>query len=58
MTEQIYSTDAYARAMEATIVGSDTDDGRILLDRTVFYPGGGGQPHDLGVLRIGDVTIM
>ena len=57
MTEQIYSTDAYARAMEATIVGSDTDDGRILLDRTVFYPGGGGQPHDLGVLRIGDDVL-
>ncbi|MDJ0792585.1 MAG: alanyl-tRNA editing protein [Acidimicrobiia bacterium] len=57
MTERIYSTDAYARAMEATIVGSDTDDGRILLDRTVFYPGGGGQPHDLGVLRLGDDVL-
>jgi misacylated tRNA(Ala) deacylase len=26
----------------------------VLLDRTVFYPGGGGQPHDLGALWIGD----
>ena len=54
MTEQLYSTDSYARTMSAAVVGSDVDDNRILLDRTVFYPGGGGQPHDLGVLSIGD----
>ncbi len=54
MTDRIYSTDAYARAMEATVVGRDIDDGRLLLDRTVFYPGGGGQPHDTGHLWIGD----
>ncbi|MBW2471861.1 MAG: alanyl-tRNA editing protein [Deltaproteobacteria bacterium] len=54
MTDRIYSTDAYARAMEAIVVGTDTDDGRVLLDRTVFYPGGGGQPHDTGTLNIGD----
>lgn len=54
MTDRIYSTDAYARAMEAVVVGTDTDDGRVLLDRTVFYPGGGGQPHDTGTLSIGD----
>lgn len=54
MTTRIYSTDAYARHMEATVVGVDTDDRRILLDRTVFYPGGGGQPHDVGALWIGD----
>jgi misacylated tRNA(Ala) deacylase len=54
MTDRIYSTDAYAREMEAVVVKTDTDDGRILLDRTVFYPGGGGQPHDLGTLHIGD----
>jgi misacylated tRNA(Ala) deacylase len=53
-TDRIYSTDAYARTMEATIVRVDADDRRVLLDRTVFYPGGGGQPHDLGTLRIGD----
>jgi len=54
MTEKIYSTDAYAREVAATVVRTDADDGRILLDRTVFYPGGGGQPHDLGSLWIGD----
>lgn len=54
MTETIYSTDAYARTMTASVVASDRDDGRLLLDRTVFYPGGGGQPHDRGSLWIGD----
>jgi misacylated tRNA(Ala) deacylase len=54
MTEKIYSTDAYAVSTTATVLEVDTDDNRILLDRTVFYPGGGGQPHDTGHLAIGD----
>ncbi|MGA9595224.1 MAG: alanyl-tRNA editing protein [Acidimicrobiia bacterium] len=54
MTEKIYSTDAYARTMDAVVIRNDRDDNRVLLDRTVFYPGGGGQPHDLGSLSIGD----
>lgn len=54
MTEQIYSTAAYEQSMEAEVVRTDVDDNRILLDRTVFYPGGGGQPHDVGHLWIGD----
>lgn len=54
MTEQIYSTDSYAQTMSATVVRNDADDNRVLLNRTVFYPGGGGQPHDLGTLSIGD----
>jgi misacylated tRNA(Ala) deacylase len=40
--------------MEAVVLETDSEDGRILLDRTVFYPGGGGQPHDVGRLWIGD----
>lgn len=54
MTQRIYSTDQYARSVDATIVDVDPDDGRVLLDRTVFYPGGGGQPHDVGALVVGD----
>jgi len=54
MMERIYSTDAYARSMAATVVETDSEDRRVLLDRTVFYPGGGGQPHDVGELWIGD----
>lgn len=54
VTEKIYATDAYAQSMDAAVVDVDRDDGRLLLDRTVFYPGGGGQPHDTGALWIGD----
>jgi misacylated tRNA(Ala) deacylase len=54
VTERIYSTDQYARSVDARVVDVDPDDGRVLLDRTVFYPGGGGQPHDVGALVLGD----
>lgn len=54
MTDRIFSTDAYAKTMEATVVRNHRDDNRILLDKTVFYPGGGGQPHDLGSIWVGD----
>lgn len=54
MTERIYSTDAYARELEARVMDVRPDDARVLLDRTVFYPGGGGQPHDVGALWVGD----
>jgi misacylated tRNA(Ala) deacylase len=57
MTERIYSTDAYVAEMNAEVVAVDRDDGRVLLDRTVFYPGGGGQPHDIGSLWIGDDAL-
>jgi misacylated tRNA(Ala) deacylase len=40
--------------MVAAVLEVDRDDGRLLLDRTVFYPGGGGQPYDTGNLLIGD----
>lgn len=57
MTERVYSTDAYATSMEAAVLETDSEDGRILLDRTVFYPGGGGQPHDVGRLWVGDDEV-
>ncbi|HEX2883998.1 MAG TPA: alanyl-tRNA editing protein [Candidatus Limnocylindria bacterium] len=53
MSENICYTDAYARETEATVVETDADAHAVLLDRTVFYPGGGGQPADTGEL-IGD----
>jgi misacylated tRNA(Ala) deacylase len=52
-TDALYATDAYLRTFEGAIVAVDRDGGRIALDRTAFYPGGGGQPHDLGTLRWG-----
>jgi misacylated tRNA(Ala) deacylase len=48
-TELLFSTDAYVRSFDATVV-EITPEGGVLLDRTAFYPTGGGQPHDLGTL--------
>ena len=52
MTELLATVDAYAREAEATVVEA-TKTG-VVLDRTPFYTGGGGQPSDTGVLRSGD----
>ena len=52
MTEQLYAQDAYLKRCQATVVAVG-DDG-VRLDRTVFYPMGGGQPGDSGVLRLDD----
>ncbi|MBM4463990.1 MAG: alanyl-tRNA editing protein [Chloroflexi bacterium] len=48
MTELLYLTDCYLREFEATVVATEGD--RVALDRTAFYPGGGGQPADGGRL--------
>ncbi|MDO9173423.1 MAG: alanyl-tRNA editing protein, partial [Actinomycetota bacterium] len=48
MTELLYLRDAYLTDFSARVVG--VRDGAIALDRTAFYPTGGGQPHDTGTL--------
>lgn len=52
MTELLYQTDAYLKEFQAQVV--DHLDGGVVLDRTAFYPGGGGQPHDTGALVAAD----
>lgn len=49
MTQLLYLHDSYLRAFEATV--QRVQDRAVALDRTAFYPGGGGQPVDWGVLR-------
>ncbi len=51
MTELIYQTDSYCQTFTAAVTAVDESARAVLLDRTAFYPGGGGQPYDLGVLR-------
>jgi misacylated tRNA(Ala) deacylase len=48
MTELLYLTDAYLRSFTARVV--DVDGDRVAVDRTAFYPTGGGQPYDTGTL--------
>jgi misacylated tRNA(Ala) deacylase len=49
VTASLAYSDAYAQSVPARVLG--TDGGAVLLDATVFYPGGGGQPSDQGWLR-------
>jgi misacylated tRNA(Ala) deacylase len=56
MTELLFRDDAYARSCEATVTAV-TEHG-IVLDRTSFYPTGGGQPGDTGTLRRADGTMV
>lgn len=55
MTELLYQTDSYRKEFEAVVEAVEGD--RVGLDRTAFYPTGGGQPHDLGWLYAGTREI-
>jgi misacylated tRNA(Ala) deacylase len=50
VTELVFRDDAYARSCTARVIAADARG--IRLDRTVFYPTGGGQPGDTGVLQL------
>ncbi len=52
MTDLLYQTDSYIKEFTARVVGIDQEQHGILLDRTAFYPGGGGQPSDVGTLAV------
>jgi len=52
MTEKLFETDAYLRSASAIVVA--VTPAGIVLDRTVFYPLGGGQPGDVGMLHTAD----
>ncbi|PTM57187.1 alanyl-tRNA editing protein [Phreatobacter oligotrophus] len=55
----LFRDDAYLVECEATVTEVTEKDGNVAvgLDRTVFYPTGGGQPGDAGMIRVGDVDI-
>jgi misacylated tRNA(Ala) deacylase len=56
---ELFAVDAYLQEFGSTVAEVDREGGRVRLTRTAFYPGGGGQPCDLGVLEssVGDLTV-
>ena len=57
-TIRIYETDSHARRLQARVLScEESENGWLVeLDRTIFYPTGGGQPCDMGTLGGADVT--
>lgn len=57
MTELLYQLDSYIREFQAVVTAIDDTNQAIVLDRSNFYPGGGGQPCDYGVITAGSSTL-
>jgi len=52
MTDLLFNVDSYSKEFDANFLA--VNDNAVKLDRTLFYPGGGGQPCDLGTLASAD----
>jgi misacylated tRNA(Ala) deacylase len=52
MTELLYQTDSYLKEFDAEVTAADAESRAIILNRSAFYPGGGGQPNDTGHLTL------
>ncbi|MEK6220810.1 MAG: alanyl-tRNA editing protein [Chloroflexota bacterium] len=57
MTKLLYQTDSYLKEFDAEVIKIDEENHGVVLDQTVFYPGGGGQPADRGSLTNDAVTF-
>jgi misacylated tRNA(Ala) deacylase len=57
MTELLYQLDSYVQSFTAEILNTVEENLGIVLDRSAFYPGGGGQPADFGTLSVGEKTL-
>lgn len=56
MTEELFLEDSYLKEFEARV---QRINGReLILDKTAFYPGGGGQPPDKGTIRVGPIQAV
>ncbi|MFN8529953.1 MAG: alanyl-tRNA editing protein [Anaerolineae bacterium] len=56
MSELIYHQDSYIRDFDAHVTDINLETRAVYLDRTAFYPGGGGQPNDEGIITVADRT--
>jgi misacylated tRNA(Ala) deacylase len=56
MTDLLYQRDSYLKSFDAVVTAIDEANHGVVLDRTAFYPGGGGQPADQGTLSDGTTT--
>lgn len=56
MTELIYQRDSYCSHFSALVTAVDEVNHAITLNRTAFYPGGGGQPADSGTIEAGNIS--
>jgi misacylated tRNA(Ala) deacylase len=56
MTQELFREDGYLKECDATVLGLDGNN--ILLDKTVFYPQGGGQPGDTGIMRLATGQVI
>ena len=56
MTEKLYQTDSYLKEFDAVVTDVNLEERALLLDKSAFYPGGGGQPYDLGWITTGEQT--
>lgn len=54
----LYTDEPYARTFKGTVTAVSPDGDAVQLDRTLFYPTGGGQPGDTGRLTLADGTIL
>ena len=58
MTELLFMLDSYMKEFEATITKISDDGLNVYLDKTAFFPGGGGQPNDEGKLIVEKITYQ
>ena len=58
MTKLLYQVDSYQKSIDAVVTALDEDNHGVILDQTVFYPGGGGQPADDGTLTSSAGTFL